>query len=61
MQLWTGQPPHTAENHQAAARNKWQQGNQRWQTSPAAPPGIYRNFIWGVRTSTPVDLGNYNA
>ena len=22
---------------------------------------IYRNFIWGVRTSTPVDLGNYNA
>ena len=38
-----------------------QQGNQRWQTSPAAPPGIYRNFIWGVRTSTPVDLGNYNA
>ena len=23
------------------------QGNQRWQTSPAAPPGIYRNFIWG--------------
>ena len=22
------------------------QGNQRWQTSPAAPPGIYRNFIW---------------
>ena len=37
------------------------QGNQRWQTSPAAPPGIYRNFIWGVRTSTPVDLGNYNA
>ena len=29
-----------------------QQGNQRWQTSPAAPPGIYRNFIWGVRTST---------
>ena len=22
---------------------------------------LYRNFIWGVRTSTPVDLGNYNA
>ena len=26
-----------------------------------AKNGIYRNFIWGVRTSTPVDLGNYNA
>ena len=25
----------------------FKQGNQRWQTSPAAPPGIYRNFIWG--------------
>ena len=25
-----------------------------------AKNGIYRNFIWGVRTSTPVDLGNYN-
>ena len=26
-----------------------------------AKNGIYRNFIWGVRISTPVDLGNYNA
>ena len=36
-------------------------GNQRWQTSPDAPPGINRNSdMGGPNFAIPFDIGNYN-
>ena len=45
--------------HRDRLRNDWIMTSDTHTVT--AKNGIYRNFIWGVRTSTPVDLGNYNA